>query len=437
MTFSPSRRDRLAAGDHHRPGRSGRRHGGRLLPPSREGGGKSCVPTQKEFIVKSLKTLKQRTGVLLVAVLSVGITLASPEGRPAHADGPAPSANGARSSLGQRPLVEAAERIRAEIDRGAYSDFAGIVLDERSVTLWWKGRVPTPIAAVVQRVSRRVPVRVAPAAHSQTELTTAALKIQAWLDANPGSGIHGVKSPGDGSGLVLAAHPGAGTRATADAAVLGERVGVPLTVRHEEPMRPVSRQNDSPPWKGGARTWNQTANTLCTSGFGVRDSSNQRYLLTAEHCGQPGHRIADGTGEFIGNVSRGHDDHDIAVIPTTSTARMYVGGGDSNTTAEVTAWGHVFVGQYLCQSGVSSAQATGGPVCNLKVVFFWQDAEDLVEAEQTEGLTAARPGDSGGSVYSSAPGGVVANGTVTRSAGPRLGFQDFATANRDFGITTP
>lgn len=95
----------------------------------------------------------------------------------------------------------------------------------------------------------------------------------------------------------------------------------------------------------------------------------------------------------------------------------------------------MFVGQYLCQSGVTSAAATGAPVCNRKVVFFWQDREDLVEAEQVQGRTTARGGDSGGSVHSSASGGVVANGTVTRAGGARLGFQDFATANRDFGVT--
>lgn len=153
---------------------------------------------------------------------------------------------------------------------------------------------------------------------------------------------------------------------------------------------------------------------------------------------QVGHRIADGKGEFIGNVSAGHDDHDIGLVPTDSENRMYIGGGDSNTGVDVVGWRHVFVGQYLCQSGVTSAEATGAPVCNLTVIFFWQDSEDLVEAEQVQGQTAARGGDSDVSVYSSnGSGGVVANGTVTRAGGNRLGFQDFATANRDFGVTIP
>jgi hypothetical protein len=380
-------------------------------------------------------TSRRRTTALLAAVVAAGAFTAAPA---ALADGdhvaPAPaSAAAADPSLAQRPLVEAAERVRAVVARGAHPGFAGIVLGDEDVTLWWKGRVPAPVAAAVDR---EVLVRVARAAHSAAEIRAAATKAHAWLDSHRGTGIHGVKSRGDGSGLVLAAHPGSTTRA-ADVALMRDAVGVPLTVRHEEPMTDVSRQDDSPPWWGGARTWNQTASTLCTSGFGVRDGAGRRYILTAEHCGQVGSRIADGRGELIGFTSHGHDAHDIGLIPANSENVMYVGGGDSNSGARVTGWGHVFVGQYLCQSGVTSAEATGGPVCNLRVIFFWQDSEDLVEAEQTQGQQAARGGDSGGSVYSSASGGVVANGTVTRAGGARLGFQDFATANRDFGVTIP
>ncbi|ADB33507.1 hypothetical protein Kfla_4477 [Kribbella flavida DSM 17836] len=377
------------------------------------------------------------TNAALAALLAAGTLLTAPSAQAAETGAATESRESAGDlSRAQRPLVEAAEKIRAAVDDGAHPGFAGIVLEDDHVTLWWKGRVPPALTAVVARVSRAVPVRVAAAAHSRAEIAAAAAKVRAWLHANPGTGIHGVKSAGDGSGLVLAARPGSTARSTG-IAPLRAAAGVPVSVRQEEPMTEVSRQDDAPPWSGGTRTWNQTAGTLCTSGFGVRDSANRRYILTAEHCGQVGSRITDRTGELIGTTSRGHDDHDIGLVPASSGNTMYVGGGNSNTKVPVTGWGHVFVGQYLCQSGVSSAEATGGPVCNLKVIFFWQDREDLVEAEQTQGLTAARPGDSGGSVYSTASGGVVTNGTVTRTAGARIGFQDFATANRDFGVTIP
>ncbi|WP_239062096.1 hypothetical protein [Streptomyces sp. SID13031] len=66
------------------------------------------------------------------------------------------------------------------------------------------------------------------------------------------------------------------------------------------------------------------------------------------------------------------------------------------------------------------------------MLFFYNDREDLVEGEQMNGQDAAR---GGGPVYSRGDAGLIANGTVTRGAGPRIGFQDFATANRDFGVS--
>ncbi|MBP2326761.1 hypothetical protein JOF56_007146 [Kibdelosporangium banguiense] len=362
--------------------------------------------------------------IAATAVLAVSISVSTANSQGLSA--------GAENSLRQRPMVMAAEQVLASVQRSGHPGYAGITLADKEVMLWWKGDVPADVTATVRQATRQAPVRVAKAVYSQAELTAAAEKLEAWRKANPGAGIHGVKNPGDGSGLVLAAYPGVATVAALPTA------GVTVKVVHEQPMVSTSRKDDAPPWKGGAGTWNQTAGTICTSGFGVRNSANARFVLSAEHCGQSGHRIADRAGQFIGNVGAAHDDHDISLIPTSSTTnQMYVGNGDSNTVTTVTGWGHVFVGQFLCQSGVTSAEQTGGPVCNLKVIFFYQDAEDLVEAEQTDGQPAARGGDSGGSVYSYTSGGVVANGTVTRTAGARLGFQDFATANRDFGIYIP
>ena len=202
-------------------------------------------------------------------------------------------------SLQQRPLVMAAEQVLASA--GGRPGYAGITLADKEVMLWWKGDVPADVTSAVKSASKQAPVRVAAAAHSQAELTVAAKKLETWRKANPSAGIYGVKNPGDGSGLVLAAKPGVATAMSA----LDTVADVPLRVLHEEPLTPVSRGDDAPPWKGGARTWNQTASTICTAGFGVRNGAGNQFVLTAEHCGQTGHRIADGVGEFIGNVGRG------------------------------------------------------------------------------------------------------------------------------------
>jgi hypothetical protein len=335
----------------------------------------------------------------------------------------------------QRPLVAAASAIRWEIERHSYPGYAGIVLEDAQVALWWKGALPAAMADVVAQASQTAPVQVRAAAHSLVELQAAA----ATIEAEQSVGVHAVKVKADGSGLVVAVRPATKTGAarTAAAAVLPD-VGVPVAVVQEEPLRPTSRDDDWPGWKGGATIVNTTRSSACTSGFGVR-SGGASYILTAAHCGQVGDRIQDGKGEFIGNVGPRQQDHDVALVPTSSVdGYVYVGTPDDNVAAPVEGWGWTFVGEYLCQSGVTSSRVLGRPVCNLKVLFFYADREDLVEAEQTEGQPAARSGDSGGPVYSiSASGKLVAKGTVTRSAGPRLGFQDYGTAWRDFGGITP
>ncbi len=371
-----------------------------------------------------MKATQTRWAVTAVAALSAAL-ISSPVAAQA-----APALDPVQARmLSQQPLIAAADIVKAEAEDAG--GFAGLVLEDAHVELWWKGDVPDSVTAAVKRASEVAPVRVSPAAHTNAELRAAAKSVDA--NRGPGSPVHAVKVPANGSGLVLGAYPW--SDATTFTAALA--VDVPVTVVHEEPMRPVSRRNDGPSWRGGATI--VLGNAACTSGFAVRNGADARFLLTAAHCGNPGQRVTDPTGEFIGNVGAEHSDHDIMLIPTGNvTSQVYVGGGDSNSVEAVRGWGDVYTNEILCQSGVTSAQATGNAVCNIKVLFFYADREDLVEGEQLNGQPAARPGDSGGPVYGpSSAGGVIAKGTVTRTAGARIGFQDFRTASRDFGVYMP
>jgi hypothetical protein len=363
-----------------------------------------------------------RRSVLFVAALAATTAFAPPLAAQA-----APEPTVWQQMLAQQPLIHAADVIQAEVDRGTGAGFAGLVLEDDHVALWWKGEVPAAIHSAIEKAESQAPVEIEAARYSNAELRAAA-KV---LDANRNTKVHAIKIPANGSGLVVGTAEAAATRA------FTSLVDVPVRTVVEEPLAPVSRQNDSPPWKGGATI--VLGNAACTSGFSVRNGSNARFLLTAGHCGNPGTRVTDPTGEFIGNVGSKHGDHDIMLIPTGNVVnQQYLGGGDSNTTTPVQGWGDVYTNEILCQSGVTSARETGGPVCNIKVLFFYADREDLVEGEQMNGQPAARPGDSGGPVYGpSSAGGVIAKGTVTRTAGARIGFQDFRTANRDFGVYIP
>ncbi|MEV4639337.1 peptidase [Actinoplanes sp. NPDC049548] len=372
-----------------------------------------------------MTTLSRRAAILAAAVLTVPAVISTgpAQATPRLAPLTLAAADQVRMEQ-QRPLVAAATTIRWAVERHRYPGYAGIVLEDAQVALWWKGPVPAAMRRVVSEASRTAPVRVRAAEYSVAELRTAAARVR----ATAGSTVDSIKLRPDGSGLVV------GVRAATRQAF--PDAGVPVTVTTEEPLRPISRDDDWAPWKGGATIVNATRSTACTAGFGVR-SGSASYVLTAGHCGQTGDRIQDARGEFIGNVGPRHQDHDVELIPTSSVdGWVYVGTPTDNVAAAVEGWGWTYVGEYLCQSGVTSSRELGRPVCNLKVLFYYADREDLVEAEQTEGQTAARPGDSGGPIYSvSGSGKLVAKGTTTRVAGARLGFQDYGTAWRDFGIT--
>ncbi|MFC8370738.1 MULTISPECIES: trypsin-like serine protease [unclassified Streptomyces] len=335
----------------------------------------------------------------------------------------------------QRPLVAAASILAKAQEQGHYEGYTGIGLQEDHVTLWWKGDLPEPVQRAAERARKTAPVHIVAADHSLAELKDASELLQARLEKDPSLG-HSVKIPTDGSGLVLTQNTTRAARtasAAQDHSPVGQVAGVPVKTISEEPLQERSRVNDGAPWSGGAQI--SFGNSWCTAGFGVRDGSGATYLLTAEHCGRSGQRFTNPQGTYIGTSTKSHDAHDVMLIPTNSDNFMYTGGPDSDAGVRVDGWDHVFPGEYLCQSGVTSARATGGPVCNIKVLFFYNDSEDLVEAEQMDGQDVARGGDSGGPVYTaSAGGGAIAKGTLTRSAGSRLGFQDFYTATRDFGI---
>ncbi|GIF74047.1 ricin-type beta-trefoil lectin domain protein [Asanoa siamensis] len=348
---------------------------------------------------------------------ALAVTLVLGPGVPAHgAENPA---------ITQLPLIDAATTVRTAA-AGA-DGLSSIVLEERSVTVWWKGAVPDGVRAAIARASRTAPVRVAAAAYSKVELLAASATIEARLGGDPA--FHGIKARPDGSGLIVKLDRPSTLRTTS---------AVPVTYSVEPRLAPVSRGDDAAPWSGGARIVNTSIGAACTGGYGVNTPSGPA-VLTAGHCGNPGNRITDGAGEFIGNIGGDDNTYDVLVIPTTAASnRIYVGGGNSNQQLTVTGAGAPFVGERLCQSGYTSANSVGGQICNLQVRFEGTDSQRLWEATQTDGQIAARPGDSGGPVYlDRGDGTVTARGTTTRVAGSGFGFAGFEKAQQRFGVSIP
>lgn len=406
----------------------------------------------------------------LIAVLAIvlageatpGTALADPEPSP----GGYLSAEVRARMDAQQPLKTAASLIQWSVERGSAAGYAGIGLGTGEVVVWWKGGLPAGVAETVAEVRRTTPVRVVAASHSRAELEKAAKGVENYLRVNPGSPYHSVNIAYDGSGLVVNADPSR-TRPAVLPAGMRLPAGIAATVVEQERPRlawstpPVKRAalpqpaglvkigagrlDDFAPYFGGGRIQNNDNNSFCTAGFPVI-SGDGYYMLTAGHCGRPGGSWNNGDDtRFLGTGAYENVEHDLLLVSASVWGAIWDGGvGSGEFTKGVAGWDWVWPGEWLCTSGsVTGAQCNDVVSNSFTYALCDNDAygnrecyNDLIVAYQYDGLTASRPGDSGGPVFGlSGWDHVIAKGTITGHVGTTgLIFQDFATAWRDFGV---
>lgn len=382
-----------------------------------------------------------RAAVAVTLGLSAMTAAAGPAGASAHSPVPAPvsapvpakpaiSPADLAAMARQAPLVDAASVIRTAVRTAPPRGYAGLSLVDDHVALYWNGKVPADINRVVGDARRLAPVTVEVAPFSQTELKSAAGKVRA---ATNSPAVHGVRAKNDGSGLEVVAEPGAALPALPD-------TGVPVrTIRQAKPTPVVNRQDDQPPWSSGMIMWGAVGG--CTSGFGVKNvTTGTPYLLTAEHCGPIGTTWEDGAGEHIGTTVATNHNHDTGLISAAAVnGRVFTGTVTDGVQSPVSGPTGVFVGQSLCQSGYTSANETGGPICGLIVESISDDWQNFVSARRPDHQDGTRHGDSGGPVYQvTANGSVLAVGITSWMGGEGLmGFQDWETIRADLGDIVP
>jgi hypothetical protein len=299
------------------------------------------------------------------------------------------------------------------------------------------------------------PLRVSAARYSRAQLKNAAAAVEARF-GGPDGPIHAIRIAVDGSEI----------RAVTDAVKLpvieAPELALPVTVERGERAIFLSRLDDSPPWWGGAKMRNRNSVPFgyrCSTGFAIDLISGSSYMLTAAHCVTSNDVIEDGArtpgnGDLLGRGFRESVRYDVATITTNGnvTGRIYDSRGTIETSKAVHSSGDVFAGESLCQSGAQSGAEAGtlsGTVCNLITTGFITASQtitdsdgdrvtviDLIEAKKS-GI-AARPGDSGGPVFSLDGDGVRAKGIVSARGGLPTGvmyFQDIRTARQQLGFT--
>jgi hypothetical protein len=280
----------------------------------------------------------------------------------------------------------------------------------RKLQVYWHGRVPARVRALVRRLD--VTVVFHPAAFTFRALVDEARRLAA------APGVAAVSPKPDGSGLAVT---------VTSRAVAGQRLAlaasrIPLTVTiGPRPQAFAGRQADVAPYDGGSRY--STPAGACTNGFALDVGSPPNVdEISAGHCGTddqavtiPGHTASVGT---ILNQNACRDTLWIN-YPAGVDGRIFTGAFDAKTTAAVASATSDFVGNLVVTGGASSGEHRDITVQAVDV-FAQAEGTDCTEigpltrAGYKDARCAVAPGDSGGPVYTyTGSGAVVGRGTIT------------------------
>ncbi|MFI1105216.1 trypsin-like serine protease [Streptomyces melanogenes] len=333
----------------------------------------------------------------------------------------------------QQPLIRLADSLRTIPDTVG-SGFGSATIDppQHSLHLYWKGVIPARVTKLMRSASAQgLSVKVDSAAYTMTELRQETKRIQSLTaqTASPvGARVVGAVMKNDASGMnvdVVGARPAPAIAAGAAVAssVPNLQGAVHLDVHAVDAtasQRFDSRGAPTPHYNGGQLLVMGDANAkngMCTSGFGIRDSSTvnggagRRFLLTAAHCGwddfYTGHQMVHGSAStYIGRTVARNNTDDVQLISTGSDQYVWYGSGiDQDTqppqhsTTPVSGTGSPYPGEWLCASGAFS----GNGSCDV-VVDTYAGTGALFATHSYYGGVAAGHGDSGGPAYTSTDG---------------------------------
>jgi hypothetical protein len=216
---------------------------------------------------------------------------------------------------------------------------------------------------------------------------------------------------------------------------------VPLTITVGERPQALDRNNDTPPFSGGARYL--TAVAGCTTGIPVTRGLTGSYMLSAGHCGDNGGAAnIGGQPTPTGTILAKDACHDTLLINFTGRTQpsVYNGPFNSSTTAAVVGSTADFVGNLITTDGGYSGEHLNIPVTAVDVFSNvggnpCSPVGPTTTATYGNGTCVATTGDSGGPVYSyNGPGTVLARGTISSGSGSATcpGIQGRAFSSMDY-----
>lgn len=297
---------------------------------------------------------------------------------------------------------EVAEQLRAEL--GAV--YGGSWFDQESLSL--VVAVTDAAAASVVRAAGAQPKLVQ---HSAQELESIRADLDAQVTADPDSlaDAHSWSVDVEANEVVLTVRSGSASSVASVASEFGD------ALRIEESVHEPTLLNHDNPWLDGGVQYTMSG-WSCSVGFLARNSSGNRFFLTAGHCGGSGNAAHGGTwiGSFASYTFPGSD----RGLVNVSNSYWAVGPYVWNYPGAIVIQGarNSGVGTPVCKSGMTT-RVTCGTITNKNVTVNYPQGAVFGMGQHN---ACTEPGDSGGATYSTA-GGRFAEGMT--SGGQMIGGQ--------------
>lgn len=319
--------------------------------------------------------------------------------------------------------------------REGYEDNAGYGAvqwekETREIRVWWYGEAPSEVHQLATQTSDATgaPVTLAAMTYSTNDLAEAAQQILAAQKKAGGDDITSVTALHDGSGLEVAVSPSAEFRRLAVEKTTSDQLGTtkpfPVRVVTSGDVEPAnSRVDQTAPYAGGARIYNSSDGSGCTSAFAVMitnprpDRDKPRGMLTAHHCGNygPGNWVTPSNNFYGYKTSEYANSHrDVAVVVNSDRWSglpdsfplyypvMYVGAYNAGSRYVVVNGQTPVIGADWCTSGSYSGTHCYNEITQTNVYVDYGgpvSVGPLVETQNWKGINAVGQGDSGGPAY--------------------------------------
>lgn len=218
----------------------------------------------------------------------------------------------------------------------------------------------------------------------------------------------------------------------------------PIDLQHAGFDQHATRNDDVPPFYGGAGVRNEQSSEQCTTGFAVQDQFDEVYLTTAGHCGDVGDRINTlGTmshaGIIVGFILRKlpFPLYDSALIFCSCTPTYAARIWTSGTTHEaIGGTATPVVGQNNWFTSGSVSNYHGGRTIDSTNAQLCTNGNCTPGIMAFHGTTLCRSGDSGAPVFQEVSGKARVGGVYIGAAGTTMYAEKWNTLQAGYQTNT-